>query len=64
MCFCEGSRKSGVGEDVGIKATIIARALSSRVKARTAAPQGSPCAITHRWLLAFRCQPGRLIRRQ
>jgi len=37
VCFCEGSRKSGVGEDVGIKATIIARALSSRVKARTAA---------------------------
>jgi|SRR6516164_5886178 hypothetical protein len=44
--FCEGSRKGGVDEDVGIKADHHRSCILSRVKVRGAAPQGSPCAIT------------------
>jgi hypothetical protein len=46
VCFCEGSRKGGVDEDVGIKADHHPSCISSRVKVRGAAPQGSPCAMT------------------
>jgi hypothetical protein len=39
-------REGGVDEDVGIKADHHRSCISSRVKVRGAAPQGSPCAIT------------------
>jgi len=53
-----------VDEDVGIKPDHHRSCISSRVKVRTAAPQGSPCATLDCMLdgrLPFRCQPRRLI---
>jgi hypothetical protein len=46
MCLRERDRKGGIDEDVGIKTDRHRSCISSREKARTAAPHGRPCAIT------------------
>jgi hypothetical protein len=46
MCPRERGGNCGVGQDVGIEADYHRSCNSSRGKALTAAPQGSPCVMT------------------
>jgi hypothetical protein len=46
MCPREPGGNCGVGQGVGIEADHHWSCISSRAKVRTAAPQGSPCAMT------------------